>query len=828
MPASASREEFSDDITRQYRPLADAFDEMMDARGNIRPHWKNLLADFAALGSNELDRRFAIADRHLRESGVFYRVQDDGAGAERAWPLSHVPLCLPGEEWQGLGAGLVQRANLLERVLDDLYGPQKLVRDGLIPAALVAGNPEFLRPLQDVAVRGGHRLHMLAFDLGRGPDGRWWVLGDRTQAPSGAGYALENRLALSRALPDLYGSRHVERLAGWFDRFRTSLARLSGQERTRIGVLSPGPMSETYFEHAYLARYLGFLLVEGADLTVSDGAVHVRTIEGLKRVDVLLRRLDSDFADPLELNGTSRLGVPGLTEAVRGQKVVLANALGSGLLEAPALLGFLPALSHALLGEPLKLPNVATWWCGQPVEREAVLANLDQMVLAPALATQVSGVLEQGALYGSSLSPAAIAALSDAVRARGMDFAGQEIVRLSTMPVWENGQLQPRPFNLRVFVARTHNGWTVMPGGFCRVSDRADARALSMRAGVRSADVWILSDKPVALKSLLPTPEEVPVQRTIGYLTSRAADNLFWLGRYIERAEATLRVARSLAMRLYETGQAAAEAGVTIAALTQMLRASEALPESEDDAPAAFAALDTVLHDAHQPGSANALAQEARRTASVIRDRLSPDAWRALNLLAGSLDGVRPGNDALGEIEHALRLVAAFSGLAQENMNRLSGWRFLEIGRRIERALKTCRFARMLAGPAARPDALDATLELTDSVLTYRMRYLIGASRPAILDLCLLDPGNPRSAAFQLDRIAEHLNALPQPGSDGLPDASRRIAGRLQADLRTAQVREMDDMAIVIAETGLIQLSDEITLAYFTNPGLASEGDGAA
>ena len=508
MTPAALRQSDPENFASQYRPLPDAYDEMMDSGGNVRPHWQTLLADLAALGTGEMDRRFGIADRHMRESGVFYRVHADSAGAERAWPLSHVPLCLNAEEWRRLEAGLVQRAGLLEKILDDLYGPQRLVRDGLIPAALVAGNPEFLRPLQHVPVKGGHRLHVLAVDLGRGPDGRWWVLGDRTQAPSGAGYALENRLALSRALPDLYRSRNVERLAGWFDKLRISLAGNSGQEYSRIGLLTPGPMSDTYFEHAYLARYLGFLLVEGADLTVWGGEVHVRTISGLKRADVLLRRLDAGFADPLELNSASRLGIPGLAQAVRAQKVVIANALGSGVLEASALLGFLPALANELLGEKLLLPNIATWWCGQPVEREAVLANLDQMVVAPALSGNIPGLLSRGAVFGSSLSPEQKAGLATAVRMRGMDYAGQEIVRLSTMPAWENGRLSARPFSLRVFLTRTEAGWSVMPGGFCRVSDRADARALSMKDGVRSADVWVLSDRPVSAKSLLPAPEK--------------------------------------------------------------------------------------------------------------------------------------------------------------------------------------------------------------------------------------------------------------------------------------------------------------------------------
>ena len=795
-----------------YAPLPGAYDELLDASGAVRPHWQPVMQALDALSPAGIESRFAVANRHLRDSGVYYRIYEaGGSGAERVWPLDPVPLVMPSAEWDSLANGLVQRARLLELVLDDLYGPQQLVADGLIPAALVAGNPEFLRPVQGVPVRGGARLHQIAVDLGRGPDGTWWVLGDRTQAPSGAGYALENRIALSRALPDLYGSLGVRRLAPWFDSFRQSLAALTGQPQPRIGLLTPGPLNETYFEHAWLARYLGFLLVEGSDLTVRDDAVHVRTIGGLKRVNVLLRRLDADFADPLELNGASRLGVPGLVQALRAQSVVLANALGSGVLEARALLGFLPGLSKALLGEKLAIPNIATWWCGQPLERETVLANLDSMVLAPALGPTVPGLLDTGPIYGASMDSFAQKTFGEAMRLRGMDVAGQEIVKLSTMPVWRDGRLQPRPFSLRVFLARTAEGWSVMPGGFCRVADVPDARVLSMQAGVRSADVWVLSDRPVEPVSLLPAPGDVAVQRVIGYLPSRAADNLFWLGRYIERAEATLRLARCLALRLVEAGADAARTRPTVARLLLKLELPGALPEKPPLEP-----VQAVLFDTRQSGSIVSLAQEALRTASVIRDRVSPDAWRTLNELCMLL--ARPGAGALQTIERALRLVAAFSGLAQENINRLSGWRFLELGRRIERALATCRLADTFAAPDAAQDSLDAMLELADSVQTYRARYLMGASRRAILDLVLLDPGNPRSAAFQIDRIAEHLAALPQGEEGGLLDTTRRLAVRLQANLRTVQAQDIDREATRAVEQQLRDLSDAIADRFFTHP----------
>src|SRR3989442_3652541 len=332
-----------------YKPLPGTFDEMMDRDGRVRPHWHPLLAMFAGLGPKEISRRFAAADRHLRDSGVFYRVYEDPAGADRPWPLSHVPLLIEASEWETLKAGLVQRAELLEAVLANVYGPARLIREGRLPAAVVAGNPEFLRPLVGVAPAGGAHLRFYAVDIGRSPDGHWWVLGDRTQAPSGAGYALENRLALSRAMPEVYRGLKVERLAPFFQAFQAELSALNRQDDSRGCVLTPGPMNETYFEHAYLARYLGFLLVEGEDLTVREDGVFIRTVSGLKRAEVLLRRPYAAFASPLQLNARSRLGVPGLVQAVRDGTVVIANALGSGVAEAPALLRFLPALAPTRL-----------------------------------------------------------------------------------------------------------------------------------------------------------------------------------------------------------------------------------------------------------------------------------------------------------------------------------------------------------------------------------------------------------------------------------------------------------------------------------------------
>ncbi|MGB7040484.1 MAG: circularly permuted type 2 ATP-grasp protein, partial [Xanthobacteraceae bacterium] len=471
-----------------YRPLPGGFDEMMDADGRVRAHWQPFLAMLGALGGDEINRRFGAADRYLHDSGVFYRVYEDAAGIERPWPLSHVPLIVEPGEWRQLVAGLLQRAQLLEAVLGDSYGPGTLTRDGRLPAAVIAGNPEFLRPLVGVAPPGGAHLRFYAVDVGRGADGRWWVLSDRSQAPSGAGYAIENRLALSRSIPDIYRTTRVERVAPFFQALQAEIFALSHRDDARACLLTPGPMNETYFEHAYLARYLGLLLVEGEDLSVEDDGVFIRTVSGLRRTEVMLRRIDADFADPLELNAASRLGAAGLLQAVRDGKITIINSLGAGLIEARAMLAFLPALAPVVLGAELKLPNVATWWLGSAAMREEMLGKLDTMVIAAAFTEHLSDPHVGGASSGSEILGAKLddsqrAALMQAIRERGIDYVAQEAVTLSSMPVWRDGRLQPRPFTLRLFIAKVGDGWRVMPGGFVRIADNMDARAVSLQHG---------------------------------------------------------------------------------------------------------------------------------------------------------------------------------------------------------------------------------------------------------------------------------------------------------------------------------------------------------
>ncbi|MCJ9696550.1 circularly permuted type 2 ATP-grasp protein, partial [Rhizobium sp. PRIMUS64] len=469
-PAAERRGEAEERIVKDaafdYAPLPGSADEMVDNKGAVRPVWQRFLSHLSTMPEKDLAERFARADRYLRDAGVFYRAYGSKGTGERAWPISHIPVLIDEREWKTLSAGLVQRADLLEAIVADIYGDNRLVEEGVLPPALMAANPEFQRPLAGIRPGSGHYLHFCAFEIGRGPDGNWWVLADRTQAPSGAGFALESRVATTRAFSDIYAETPVHRLASFFGAFRDALQGMKHSGDDRIAVLTPGPANETYYEHAYIARYLGFMLLEGEDLTVVKGRVMVRTVAGLKPIGVLWRRLDSAFADPLELNQNSHIGTPGLVEALRAESVTIVNALGTGVLETRALLAFMPTICHRLLGEDLQLPSIATWWCGQKEEREHVAKNIEKMVIGPAYSRAPFFDDNGESVLGSSLRATAKDSITDWLSSDGPKLVGQEVVTLSTTPAWVDGKLVPRPMSLRVFAARTANGWQIMPGGF--------------------------------------------------------------------------------------------------------------------------------------------------------------------------------------------------------------------------------------------------------------------------------------------------------------------------------------------------------------------------
>ncbi len=801
---------------RDYRPFVDAPDELAKPDGSSPEPWLRFLRAVAAYPEGDFSERFALATRHIRDAGVSHRIYGDDS--ERIWPLSPMPLILAEKEWAEIAAGVEQRATLLEAVLDDVYGEGRLVSEGHLPAAAVTGSEDFVRAMRGVKLPGGRPMHLYAADLGRGPDGRWWVLGDRTQAPSGAGYALENRMVLSRAFPHLYNAMNVERLAPFFGEFRASLAAAARRADPRICLLTPGPFSESYFEQAHLARYLGFLLVQGDDLVVRDGVVYVRTIAGLKRADVIWRRVDADFIDPMELNSASRIGVPGLLEAIRAGGAVVSNMPGSGVLESNAMLSFLPALSRRLLGEALKLPNVATWWCGQPTERSLVERNIDTLAIAGAFGGKAHPTVARGPRMLADLQGDERDSLLAAMQRRAMDFVGQEVVRLSTTPTIRDGKLQPSPYVLRVYAARTVDGWRIMPGGFCRISDQKDARALSMGAGAKASDVWVIAEKPVEKVSLLAQRDGARVRRITGNLPSRAADNLFWLGRYLERAESTLRLVRSLCTSLMDPDAATHGAGETLDKLRALLVDSGAV-EEEFLGRRVTEVTRHALYDEEAYGSVVSQVGSARRAAASMRERLSEDFWKRLLRLEARLKeriGARMTESAgLEQAETALRDLSTLSGLTHENMNRVAGWRFLDMGRRVERGVNTSRLMRKLADQDATVDDLDLLLDLIDSQITYRSRYLEAISLIPVRDLVMLDPYNPRSVAFQVITLKTHIAALPALQDDGMPEEPVRLLTRLASQVEVQDAAALDGAQARTIERMLLDLSDSITDRYF-------------
>ncbi len=832
-------------LSASYPQTAGVYDEMFAAPGVLRPHWDTLIKSLSALGDQELARRWQTATQRIRENGVTYNVYGDPLGIDRPWNLDAIPLVISPSEWSQLEEGLIQRARLLNLILADLYGPQQLLHSGQIPAALVFANPGFWRPCHGVRVAGDTYLHLLAVDVARGPDGDWWVISDRTQAPSGAGYSLENRIVMSETFPDLFREFQVKRLASFFLSFRDTLLRLSpiARDNPRVVILTPGPFNETYFEHAYLARYLGFTLVQGGDLTVRDSRVYLKTLEGLKQVDVILRRLDDGFCDPIELRSDSFLGVAGLVEAVRAGNVTVANALGSGVIETSAFMPFFAGLSQKILGEPLKLPSAATWWCGQPKALNYVLENLEYLVIKPAFPSR-----EMEPVFGGKLSDEERSKLIARIQESPHEFAGQELMNLSAAPVWSEKQgLTPRRLVLRVFLAARGDSWIAIPGGLARVSPSIDTPVVSMQRGGGSKDTWVLSDRPVDTLSLQ-TPRDVPVELSRGVISdlpSRAADHLFWLGRYAERAEHLARMLRCILIRW--TRQLGVPIGADWDSLMRMhdclesphARASkEELHGHPDQLRDLEQEILSRIFEEQRSDSLIAILNRAGRSATQMRDRLPSDLLRAVSQFASVARGAESQawgyvsvGDALAVLNSCIGMLAALRGIEMENMTRGPGWHFLSIGRRIERSLHLVKLFRTVIVPlnVQTWPALEMLLEVADSTVTYRSRYFTIVQPAPVLDLLMNEENNPRSLAFQVNDLSEHCRSLAaMPSGAGWPIFKQRRLEEAASNLFLDDVRmlcepdtngrrETLDELLAVLDAALPAFSNALTHAYFSH-----------
>jgi uncharacterized circularly permuted ATP-grasp superfamily protein/uncharacterized alpha-E superfamily protein len=788
------------------------------------------------MGFRQFSRCWHTGHQLIQANGITYNVSSDPQGAERPWPMDPIPLPIDAADWAQIERAVVQRATLLNLMLADLYQERHLVLDRHLPSALIFDNPNFLRPCFGITPPHGVHLHTYAVDLARAPDGRWWVVSDRTQAPSGIGYALENRLVSARTLPTVFSQCHVRPLTRFFEVKRNALVSLSRRDTPRIVLLSPGPHNETYFEHSFLAGHWGFTLVEGADLTVRDNRVYLKTLAGLEPVDVIVRRLDDSFCDPLELRGDSLLGVPGLVQAIRSGSVAVDNALGSSVLETPALMAFLPGLCRHLLGEELCMPSVATWWCGQEEPRRYVLDHLEELVIKPAF--RRFGLRPE---FPEEMDAAARDELARRIEAQPERYVAQERVALSTAPVRTDKGLVPRHLMLRVFAVWDGMSYTVLPGGLTRVSKEGTS-VVSMQLGGGSKDTWVFENPGQEEEEAPPTGIRLPHSNGAGRtsLPSRVADNLFWLGRYMERVESGVRLVRALLPAL--SGEEDFGRAASLDTVVRLLHGLNYLPPEVPKSSLGERRwrvqrlLSDMVYDTTRTYGLGWNLKQLRRVVWHLKERLSPDTWRVLQQLEREFSKpARPQLDQRLAAEMALLdgvivTLAALSGLIMENITRGPGWRFLEIGRRLERSLQHAELLRSgLAGAGRDAEPfLQILLQIADSSITYRTRYLTVLRTDLVLDLLLSDETNPRSVAFQLTMLQDHIVKLPVHEDDGRHSLEERLIMKALTTVRLAGREELSQadedghlpaLAELIQELkgDLYELSDTLTAQYLSH-----------
>ncbi len=821
---------------------AGVWDELRDAAGALRPAWQRFAECMPPPGGDldvaeDLDRRVGQVAQRIQLDGVTHNVFSDdpkiGAGS-RSWSLELLPLLIEPAEWAAIEAGVIQRAELLQRTLEDVYGPQKLLHEGLLPPGLLLRHPGFLRPMVGVdPPRGadgepGLRLFIAAFDLARGPDGRFWLVAQRTQGPSGLGYVLHNRLVIARHFPDAFRELRVQRIASSYRRLLDTLegaARaIAGGHTPRVVLLTPGPYAETYFEHAYLARYLGVPLVEGGDLTVREERLFLKTVEGLEPVHGVLRRIDDDFCDPLELRPDSQLGVPGLLQASRAGTVAIANALGSAFLESPAIQGFMPGIAERLLGQGLLMPSLPTWWCGEAAAWADVRSQLADKL--------VRSTFPSGGRTSQAVD-AAVAAVDEDPDA----WTVQGRLRFSRAPIWGDGALTPRPAMVRVYAIADGGGrWHVLPGGMTRVAQREDA-SVSMQRGGTSLDTWVVTEGPVDPFSMLPQRLQVDdIAQRRRPVSSRTGENLFWLGRYTERTEQAMRLARATLMLIDADNDAPAE----------VMQALSVLAVKTGLAPAGVPTLlqsSTLFERALLAGLADREGRDGgtsigfnlaalERSSQALRERLSSEHWglirtmredfaRALTVPAGELPTLPQVLPALDRL--ALQL-AAVTGAQTDRMTRDHGWRLLTVGRLLERLIGVATRLRVFIEARALSSVagIDLLLELFDSVITFRARYQRHEDLLALTDLLVLDSANPRAFAGVLRRLRTEIGKLPGP-----PETQQPFLDLLPAEgagITLESLRGADDAAIAQAlrslsaqlVAGATALADLVGERYFT------------
>jgi uncharacterized circularly permuted ATP-grasp superfamily protein/uncharacterized alpha-E superfamily protein len=793
------------------------YDELLDSSGNVRPHWRPLIDALAGEGADTVRRGVDLARRLIVENGVTYNVYADPQGRDRPWVLDPLPILITAAEWREIEAGVAQRARLFDALLEDIYGPQRLLADGSVPPQLPFGHPNFLWPCHGLRPAGDHWLHVYAVDISRSADGQWWALADRTQTPSGPGYALENRHIVSRVFPDLLNDVGVRSLDGFFVALRDNLLSTAPETETPLAViLTPGAFNETYFEHAYLARQLGLPLVEGHDLSVRGDTVFLKTLGGLRRVHAILRRLDDDFCDPVELRADSALGVPGLIGVARAGRVVIANALGSGVLESAAWMGFMPAAAERLLGEKLQLPSVATWWCGEPPALHYVLENIERLVIKPTYPNQ-----NFQPVFGRDLAADERDTLIARLNARPHAYVAQERLAFSQAPVWRSAGgggggaqvhgFSARALGIRVYAVATPSGYRVMPGGLARIAaDTADI--VSMQRGGGSKDVWVLAADRQSIDDAIVAGASGRIPARHDDLPSSLAESLFWLGRYSERCEDKARLLRA----------------------TLSVRANTVLWPQALETCGEFVSISKLgesgqpIFDDHNTLGLKADLQRLAWCAAQTRSQLSSENWRAISVLQREFQEAAHFNRDPREILDTLLLsLAGLVGFAMDDMTQDDGWRLMMVGRRLERLqfLAELLYHRLKLGATPAQSELEWLLDIGDSTITYRTRYLASPRLAETIDLLVFDQSNPRALAFQwheiehyLVRVAASLGGAPDDTLDAAVAAVEEMQlSAIDGDSGRAE-RARQSLAQQLNELSLAagNLSDQLCLKYFS------------
>jgi len=750
----------------------------------LSPHWADFFNAIGHQGIENLNFKEQDLRKSVQENGITYNIYADDNGPQRPWSLDLFPLIIPPHDWQHIEAGILQRARLLELILRDTYGSQSLIKNGAIPPALILGHPGYLRPMHNAQLLGGNHLHLMAFDLAKGPNGHWSVISQRTQAPSGLGYLLENRNLISQQFPTAYEKMEIEPLADSYRAFIDTL-KLSSPAgiNANIVLLTPGPYNETYFEHAYLARYLGLTLVEGGDLTVRNQCVYLRTVGGLEQVHIILKRLDDAYLDPLELFPESTLGVPGILQAVRSGNVLIANSPGSAFLESPAILGFLPSISEQLLNQPLLLPAMDTWWCGEPAAIQSALQHINNIALKPTYPSTEGHLTFPGTLT-QYLNSDEIQEWIQRINKQPNEFTVQQYLPLAQMPIWQNSSITQKSYVLRVFALRNGaDSWKVLPGGLVRIASNDDG-ITSMQRGGSSADAWVRSYAPPKEQSLTNLYTHVSVSQKRRVVTSRAAENLFWFGRYTERSENTVRLAR---LYLKSLSNEYPSNGIIWRWFENICKDHQLVSK---ETPANFNALYYLdrtfeknliesLHTQSDLPSVGFNLQAMQNAASSVRERLATDQWTMVQACVKNfkLDMNRAilyqeysSNIALEALNHVNNSLAAITGGQTDRMTRDDGWQLLSIGRHIERLFFFSSIMQEAIDIGLFQDVsvygFDAVLYLFDSTITYHSQHQQNRDLHALVDLIIADPDNPRSFAWVVQEILNRLDSLNRAGTN--------------------------------------------------------------